>query len=335
MIPSHTLATTLTPHPVLRTLNKRMGDCKDKSALLVAMLNQIGVEAHPVLVATDRLKPESSPVASLGVFDHMAVCFDWLNNNYCVDPTDSTSDWRYTSPYIQGRVALPLFGSNQLQTIAPAPFRWRAHFESTVVFDKAGGQTEHQTRRYIGEYASVVRDQLLGLNQKDRYQKLLERYQSAISDQVKPKFKVSGIADTSKDLVIRNNTQHSPFTEADQDLDYSEADAWLKKALEDSTLDNKLYEYQTAGMWVTSKVTWDISALWKTKALPAELSLNNAFGSLERQVKRLDSGKIEITTELKIPRQLVPAKDLTKFNRYIKLLEKERTLHGTGWRLPD
>ncbi len=323
----------VTPHSVLRTLNKRMGDCKDKSALLVEMLQEIGVQAHPVLVATERLKLPSSPIPSLGVFDHMVVCFKQAKQTYCVDPTDKDVDWRYVSPYIQGRSALWLFANADLETIPAKDYRWRARFHSQVTFDAKGGQREEQKREYRDEYASVMRGRYLGMSDKELDKDLLETYQNTISDEVKPRFSVTGLEDREMSVVITSSANYKPFLKPKQDLNYTEADAWLKKVLDDSTIDNKRYEYQTSGVWINSQVVWDISANWKTKALPASLNLSNKYGELTRAVKRLGAGKIQIDTELKIPRRLVASDELEAYNKFINLLRSESELTGTGWAL--
>ena len=49
------------PHSTDGTLSRRYGDCKDKTALLIEMLDTIGIESHPVLVTTDHLDPSDRP----------------------------------------------------------------------------------------------------------------------------------------------------------------------------------------------------------------------------------------------------------------------------------
>jgi transglutaminase-like putative cysteine protease len=59
-----------TPHSVSRTVDKKYGDCKDKTVLLLEMFAQIGVEAHPVLISTRRQSPENVLVPSAAYFNH-------------------------------------------------------------------------------------------------------------------------------------------------------------------------------------------------------------------------------------------------------------------------
>ncbi len=51
-------------------LSHKMGDCKDKACLLVALCHSIGIQAHMVLVRTADLGPVRATLAVLGDFDH-------------------------------------------------------------------------------------------------------------------------------------------------------------------------------------------------------------------------------------------------------------------------
>jgi transglutaminase-like putative cysteine protease len=54
-------------------LHHRIGDCKDKAALLMALLDAIGVPARMVMIRTADLGPVSSGLAVLEVFNHAIV----------------------------------------------------------------------------------------------------------------------------------------------------------------------------------------------------------------------------------------------------------------------
>ena len=75
------------PHEILL---RRFGDCKDKSVLLTALLDEIGVEAHPVLVDTRAGEVISRYLPTPTTFDHMIVHIpDYQGNSYWIDPTRS------------------------------------------------------------------------------------------------------------------------------------------------------------------------------------------------------------------------------------------------------
>ncbi len=68
-------------------LDRRYGDCKDKTRLLISLLREMGIEAYPALVNTasgDNL-PQALP--TLRAFNHVIALVKLDGNNYWLDPT--------------------------------------------------------------------------------------------------------------------------------------------------------------------------------------------------------------------------------------------------------
>ena len=61
------------PYKVTQVLARRFGDCKDKAALTIALLREVGVPAELVLVRTRRGGDLDTEPASLAIFDHAIV----------------------------------------------------------------------------------------------------------------------------------------------------------------------------------------------------------------------------------------------------------------------
>lgn len=68
-------------------LKRNFGDCKDKALLLATILRQLGVEAVPALVNSQRGKTLPDDLPSPYVFDHAIVRFEFHGQNIWVDPT--------------------------------------------------------------------------------------------------------------------------------------------------------------------------------------------------------------------------------------------------------
>jgi lipoprotein NlpI len=69
------------------TLERRYGDCKDKSALLVYLLNEMGIAASPVLVSSSHLRGLSRQLPSPFLFDHVIVQAEVDGKLQFLDPT--------------------------------------------------------------------------------------------------------------------------------------------------------------------------------------------------------------------------------------------------------
>jgi transglutaminase-like putative cysteine protease len=70
-----------------QVLKQRFGDCKDKSLLLVAILHELGIEAHPALVNSRRGRELDSFLPTPYAFDHAIVRMRMGNESYWLDGT--------------------------------------------------------------------------------------------------------------------------------------------------------------------------------------------------------------------------------------------------------
>jgi transglutaminase-like putative cysteine protease/lipoprotein NlpI len=69
------------------TLERRYGDCKDKTALLVELLRRMNIPAQPVLVSTAGRRHMTQWLPSPTVFDHAIVKTNVGGTGYFLDPT--------------------------------------------------------------------------------------------------------------------------------------------------------------------------------------------------------------------------------------------------------
>lgn len=75
------------PHALSEILKQRLGDCKDKSLLLVALLRGLGFEAWPALYSTEAEGAVLTQLARGTMFDHVIVALDYDGRRYWLDPT--------------------------------------------------------------------------------------------------------------------------------------------------------------------------------------------------------------------------------------------------------
>jgi tetratricopeptide (TPR) repeat protein len=93
----------LVPEDAPTTWSRRYGDCKGKTALLLALLHELGIEAEPVLVSSSQGDGLDSRLPMVGLFDHVLVRARIAGRTYWMDGTrtgDSSLD----------RIAVPDFG---------------------------------------------------------------------------------------------------------------------------------------------------------------------------------------------------------------------------------
>ncbi len=124
-------------------LARRFGDCKDKTLLLLTLLQGLGIEARAALVSTQSRQGVADQLASPGPFNHVLVRARIAGTDYWVDPTLAPQEGKL-SAISQPRLGLALVidaATTGLQAIALADAsvkkkRVRSVYDVTAGLDK-------------------------------------------------------------------------------------------------------------------------------------------------------------------------------------------------------
>lgn len=99
----------LVPHPPGYVLEKRYGDCKDMSSLIVGLLQALGINAYYTWIGTRDLPFQYSMFPSPVVDNHMIASYqDAAGNWYFLDGTGNFTSLGLPSSMIQGKEAFIL-----------------------------------------------------------------------------------------------------------------------------------------------------------------------------------------------------------------------------------
>lgn len=160
------------PFPPGQVLQRRYGDCKDKSLLMVSMLRELGIEAAPVLVSTGQRKGLDKMLPSPLLFDHAIVRAVVGGKEYYLDPTrqgqyGALDKMGQTHAGAQGLTIAS--GTAALATIGPVPDVERilsSRLERVTVsaLDKPVEMLVRRSYASIG--AEYMRLQLAGMNKE-------------------------------------------------------------------------------------------------------------------------------------------------------------------------
>ena len=97
------------PSPPDRVLERRYGDCKDKTLLLCALLHHVGIEATPALTHSYREQTLQEWLPSPDAFNHVIARITLRGRTYWVDPTLGEQGGRIESRYVPDYgLALPI-----------------------------------------------------------------------------------------------------------------------------------------------------------------------------------------------------------------------------------
>ena len=158
------------PRPAERTLETQSGDCKDVTALLVALLRAVGIEAWPALVRPDGpgIFGESHPTPAQ--FTHVLVFVPDPAGDFWLDATARLGTVDAVPAVLRGRTALVVDDRRGRVIRIPdgEPRRSRLDEWVNLTLTPTGGGT--LTKRVVttGDVAAEVRQRLLGLPDAER-----------------------------------------------------------------------------------------------------------------------------------------------------------------------
>ncbi len=112
----------LIPTSAAEVLRRSYGDCKDKTALLVALCLAADIKAEPALVATRPGSTVRSDFPELGSFTHMIVRLPDIRGGTFCDPSMGDSCLDYLPVSVEGTLSLivPAEGKGKLMSIPAA-----------------------------------------------------------------------------------------------------------------------------------------------------------------------------------------------------------------------
>ncbi len=138
------------PKPPQQTLADLLGDCKDKTLLLTALLRELGFEARPALVSMHLNRGINAMAAAHDVFDHVITRLELNGRTWWLDGTiqgqgldlATRGQWPYGSALVVGGGSTPV----ALQAVAEPPAALgRLEFEQRWDYSKPGRPVPLQT----------------------------------------------------------------------------------------------------------------------------------------------------------------------------------------------
>jgi hypothetical protein len=165
------------PHAPSQVWKQRYGDCKDKALLLSTLLNEIGVEAYPVLVNTAGPRSVEDLLVAPTAFDHCVVAFLYDGELRVVDPTASQQGGSVENIHVDdyGYGLIVSSGRDHLVRL-PTNSPGRTSIRETFVFDGEGNTSFLVNTVYMGADADVTRRLFATMSHTDIQQYYLSVY---------------------------------------------------------------------------------------------------------------------------------------------------------------
>ncbi len=147
------------PHAASEVFQKRYGDCKDKTVLLLTMLKIAGIEAQPALVPVHREYFDQS-MPSLAAFNHViAVVPDGDNKHFWLDATNEVAAY-YSAPFPRPTIVFLINSDGSYRFIeTPRPLDRMDYTQTDVTYhiDQQGNAAADFQYEYFGRAAQSMR----------------------------------------------------------------------------------------------------------------------------------------------------------------------------------
>jgi hypothetical protein len=154
-------------------LAHRIGDCKDKAALLVALCGAVKIPARMVLLRTADEGPVAGSTAVLETFNHAIVYLP--EDEWWLDATAAGHDPTLPPSLDQGAAALVIDGGSSVLETTPSPGAGVARSHITLARAEGGLVTLRVRLEDTGDAASERRSVFAGSADPRRFARWLQR----------------------------------------------------------------------------------------------------------------------------------------------------------------
>jgi cellulose synthase operon protein C len=314
------------PYKVTQVLARRFGDCKDKAALMIALLREVGVAAELVLVRTRRGGHLDSDPASLAIFDHAIVYVPKLDRY--LDGTAEFSGLRELPAQDQGVVVLRIGPRGSVLTQTPVLPSSENHVERRwrVALEPSGDARVDEELIIRGQAAPNWREhyQTEG-ERKDRYGRVWSgRFSGARLDAVA----MPGIQDRNAPVTVRAAVTVPRLARGSGagglDLPVTGRDADFVRTY--ARLSTRQHELVLGYPWRhDEELTYVLPPGWRLAAgaPPARRVVETPFGRFSLGVE-IDGSVLRVRSSLDVVRARIGAEDYPRFRAF--LLEVDAAL---------
>ncbi len=312
------------PRPTHRTLSRRFGDCKDKTALFVDLARRAGIEAFPVLTSTRRENVEKLLLPASGYFNHMVACAKLpgaeggSDREICVDLTDPYS--AYSVPYrsVQGAIRLDVSPESRRPGQLPAAdYGWVLTVDSNHVLTPEGAFESDMTRTFAGMNAAWLRTRLQNRNPEERREWLNEDFRDIHSSDVELiSVATEGVERLTAELTVRTQSVYSESFDPEDLRRFGDWETEMTNEARNFRTGNENHPYEFPGLRYHGVNRYTLPPGHRIVYGGARIDFDSDFGRLTRGF-RIEGRTLEVTTELEMPRQRIPTETIPHFNAFI------------------
>lgn len=308
------------PRPASDVAGNQYGDCKDMATLLVALLREAGITAHPVLLGAGNPQSVSDDLPSPGAFNH-AICLAEIDGKkFWLDATAQISSWGDIPGGDRGVEALVIReGKGTFETIphaAPADNRVDQSVKLTLAPD--GSATGTVTLSGAGDINLGLRYALTNLP-PDRHKGFVENMAQRIGPNARvTSYKISDYRNKDVPVSISYEVQFPSWAKPSGDLLLFKARAEQTAEAGSSPFRAETRTHaitQNAAALAMSQLEVTLPPGFSILSAPQPASVSGALGSLSRTVD-IKENRLTIRVKGENLRADVPASQYQAVRKY-------------------
>lgn len=314
----------MTPRPTPDTLERRFGDCKDKTMLFVDLARHSGLDAYPVLTSTQRTSLDKLLLPASNYFNHMLACIELAEDKeVCVDLTDPDTSSGHLSYAVQGAVALTVGrGATAPRNLDADPYTWRVDVKADNKMHTDGSVVERLERRYASHWGAGLRKTLAAKSRMETERWLTNDYQSIMGNKVTPGVGLHGLEAPESPVVLTSTTAFQNVFDGKAIRSYQELDPWLRDLADKSKTFNNHYDYTFRGVHYQSEFSFQAYPEKHIGNIGPEIDYSSRWGTFHRYYRQTGDS-LTAYTNLRMPRTQVPVEKIPEFNRFLDLVGRE------------
>ena len=305
------------PHAADYVMEKRYGDCKDMTSVLVGLLRSQGLDAHYTWIGTRDLPYKYTELPTPSVDNHMIASVELDGETIFLDATGSYSPVGYPTSMIQGKESLVSLGEDyKVVTVPVVPKEQNLMIDSAfVALDK--GTVSGTGQVVLTGLVKVANTyKLTGITQKST-EKYLRRLLSKGSNKfVLDDASVSNVEDLDQPIEIDYEFNVADYYREIGDEVY--VNLCLDKSLLNAVIKDREVPIENDYNYINrSVVTMDLPEGYEVSFLPEDIKAEESFFGFTINYEQ-KGNKVIATKEFYVNYLLLPVDSFTSWNKIIR-----------------
>jgi len=309
------------PHQAFEIFQKRYGDCKDKTVLLLTMLKIAGIKGKPALVpAYGKYFDESMP--SLSAFNHVIAVVPSSDKYFWLDATNETA--AYNSPPFLLPTKVFLINDDGSHTFIKTPDLDNKNdyyaVDSKHDIDQEGNSTIDYTQTYYGKAAESIRYSFK-YSPPEQRKKFFEQRGIEVKE-----LNLSSFTDTQKPFVIKlSGNLKNLVQKLDEETMVLSFNVPLDSYKDITAATNRQYPISlNQSFYSRENYSYKFPAGFKIKKLPQEFTFEKPFKYRIEKYSFKDS-TLEFYLEAKNMEETIKLENIDDFKKYALELQKHES----------